>query len=66
MGRHQTLTLHNWHDRAGLTPQEVMTLTGSSRSFVYKAIAEGYLKAVRVGARKLIIPVAEVEKLLEG
>lgn len=55
----------NWRDRAGLSPQEIMAITGVSKSFVYKAIAEGQLRAVRVGARKLIIPVAEVKKLLE-
>ena len=55
----------NWRNRAGLSPQELMAITGASRSFVYRAINEGRIKAARVGPRKLIIPIAEVEKLLE-
>jgi excisionase family DNA binding protein len=60
----QGQVLTNWRDRAGLSPKEIMAVTGWSRSFTYKAIAEGHLRAVRVGERKLIVPVAEVEKLL--
>ncbi|MGE5415881.1 MAG: excisionase family DNA-binding protein [Acidobacteriota bacterium] len=55
-----------WHgrERAGYTPQEVMRLTGSSRSFIYQAIAQGRLQAVRVGSRKLIIPAEALDKFL--
>lgn len=55
----------SWRNRAGLSPQELMALTGWSKSFTYKAIREGSIKAIRVGPRKLIVPVVEVEKLLK-
>lgn len=64
----EKLAVLQWRglERAGYTVQEVISMTGLSRSFIYRAISEGRLQGVRVGARKLIITAAALDKFLEG
>jgi excisionase family DNA binding protein len=48
----------------GITPEEAFRKIGVSRSLGYKLIKSGVIQAVRVGERRLIVPVAALEKLL--
>lgn len=57
--------LSNWRTLAGLSVGECAAITGISVSLIRKEIKDGRLKARRVGERRLIIPVPEVEKLVE-
>lgn len=50
-------------DRRAYRPLEVVRLTGLSRGAVYRAIAAGLIRAVRVG-EAILIPAEELERLL--
>lgn len=56
--------ISTWRDKAGISPQEFMAITGVSRSMTYKMLKEGQLPAIRVGERRLIIPTQAVEEML--
>ena len=49
--------------RVGYSPSEFAAMTSMSKSAVYAAVDRGDIKARRIGSR-LIIPVAEVSRLL--
>ena len=48
-----------------MTPDELALYLGIGRNSVYKLIEEGQFPTVRVG-RKILIPIKNVEKWLEG
>lgn len=58
-------TLKTWPQRAGYSPTEFVQMCGLSKPYVYKLIEAGKIKAVRIGPRRLLIPVGEVERLLQ-
>ena len=49
--------------RFSYSPAEVAARLGISRALVYRLIAAGRLRAVKLGART-VIPAAELERLL--
>ena len=51
--------------RAGFSVPEIRKLTGLSRSLLYGAIADGRLKATRVGPRRLIVTPTALEEFLQ-
>lgn len=52
--------------RAGLGPKEFAKNTGISEPTIYRLIKSGEIKAVRIGPRRLLIPMGEVERLLQN
>lgn len=54
-----------WRTFAGVSVGECAAITGISVSLIRKEIKAGRLRARRVGERRLVIPVPEVEKLVE-
>jgi excisionase family DNA binding protein len=52
-------------ERVGYKVPDLAKAMGVSKSLIYKLIASGELNAVRVGERRLIIPVGEVDRLLQ-
>lgn len=53
-------------DRYAFSPKELVRMTGLSRNMIYRAIKSGELKAVRVGKKRLLIPLWAVEEFLQG
>ncbi len=53
------------HTRTGLGPKEFGKMTGISDPTVYRLIKIGKIKAVRIGPRRLLIPIGEVERILQ-
>jgi len=49
----------------GYAPEEAFRKLGISRALGYKLIKNGTIRAVRIGERRLIIPIAVLEKMLE-
>lgn len=58
--------LSNWKSFAGLSIEEYAAVTGISVSLTRKEIKAGRLKAVRVGERRLVIPVSEIKSLINA
>ena len=56
----------NENPRLTVTVDEAATLLGISRNVAYEAVKAGRLPSVRVGARRLVIPLAALERLLSG
>lgn len=52
-------------DPLGIAPEEAFRKLGVSRALGYKLIKKGVLPAIRLGERRLVVPVAALEKLLE-
>lgn len=52
-------------DRYAFSPKELVQLTGLSRNMVYRAIKSGELRAVRVGKKRILIPMWAVEEFLQ-
>lgn len=52
------------NDRLALTINEFRERVGISRSLIYRMIARGELRSVRLGGRR-VVPVSEVARLLE-
>lgn len=52
------------HERLTLTVEETAEKLGISRGLAYEAVANGEIPVVRVG-RRLLVPVAALEKMLE-
>lgn len=46
-------------------PDEAAKMLGVGRSFIYAKIKSGEIQAIRLGERRLLVPVAALEKLLE-
>lgn len=45
-------------------PEEAARALGIGRNLVYGMISNGTIRAVRLGERRLLVPVAELERLL--
>jgi len=58
--------LRNNENAMGITPGEAFRKLGISRALGYKLIKNGTIKAVRIGERRLVVPLAALEQLLEG
>ena len=58
-------SIESAQDRLTLTPQEVASTLGVSRSFVYDEIAAGRLPHVRLGARRVLVERAEFLEFLK-
>ena len=48
----------------GLDPAEVSLSLGISKSLTYKLIREGKLPSIRISTRRIVTPVAALEKFL--
>lgn len=48
-----------------ISPEEAFRRIGVSRSLGYKLIKNGTIPSVRLGERRLLIPVAALEKMFE-
>lgn len=48
-----------------ITPEEAFRQIGVSRALGYKLIKEGVIPAIRLGERRLLVPVVALEKLLD-
>ena len=59
-----TAAKKTWQNRVGISPEEFSNLTGLAKITIYRHIKAGEIKAVRIGPRRLLIPVGEVERLL--
>jgi predicted site-specific integrase-resolvase len=51
-------------NKAGLAPKQFAKMMDKGEATVYRWIKNGYVKAVRIGPRLLIIPMGEVERIL--
>jgi excisionase family DNA binding protein len=51
-------------ERRALRVREVATALGVSRSTLYRLLADGQVRAVRLGRRTLVIPADEIERIL--
>ena len=51
--------------RLVFTVEETARLLGISRNLAYELAAQGKLGAVRIGQRRLVVPKAALERLLE-
>lgn len=49
-----------------IPPEEAFRRIGVSRALGYKLIKNGTIKAVRLGERRLLVPIAALEELLSG
>jgi len=52
-------------ERLALSPDQAREAIGVGRTTMYKMISTGMLRAVHVN-RRLLIPIAEIERLLAG
>lgn len=57
---------NNAGNALAVSPDEAFRRLGVSRALGYKLIKEGTIKAVRLGERRLLVPVTALEKLLQG
>jgi len=48
-----------------VSPDEAFRRIGVSRALGYKLIKDGTIKSVRLGERRLLVPIAALEKLLD-
>jgi excisionase family DNA binding protein len=48
-----------------ITVTEAVAMLGISRNFEYKLVKEGQLPVIRFGEKRLVIPIAALEKMLE-
>jgi len=53
-------------ERQVLTVVEAGKVLGLARSAAYDAIARGDIPCIRLGKRRIVVPVRALEKLLEG
>ncbi len=51
--------------RLALTPRELASRLGISKSFIYEQIATGRLPHVRLGARRIVIELSQLDEFLE-
>lgn len=59
------MSRNNSNEILAVSPDEAFRRLGVSRALGYKLIKEGVIIAVRLGERRLLVPVAALEKLLE-
>lgn len=48
----------------GISPEEAFRRIGVSRALGYRLVKDGTIPAVRLGERRLVVPVAALERLL--
>ncbi|MBI4303954.1 MAG: helix-turn-helix domain-containing protein [Chloroflexi bacterium] len=53
-------------DRLTLNVSQVAKILGVSRNLAYEAIRRGDLPCIRVGAKRILVPRAALEKMLQG
>jgi excisionase family DNA binding protein len=51
-------------ERRGLRVREVAATLGVSRATLYRLLADGQVRGVRLGRKTLIIPADEIDRLL--
>jgi len=56
--------IHNVRTLA-VKPEEAARMLGIGRNLVYEMIKSGEIPAVRLGERRLLVPIAALEKLLD-
>lgn len=60
-----TTATSDWRDRATITVEEAAEILGIGRSAAYAAAREGGgLPTIRIGHRRLLVPVAKLRALL--
>lgn len=52
-------------DVLAIRPEEAFRRLGISRATGYKFIADGTIPAVRLGPKRILVPIVELEKLLK-
>ena len=58
------LSVENHSARVALAPREIAARLGVSKSFVYEQIATGCLPYVRLGVRRIVVELSELEEYL--
>jgi excisionase family DNA binding protein len=53
-----------WQDRAALSVEHAAEVLGLSRKTAYNLIASGRIRATKIGDRRLVVPVAEIHRLI--
>ena len=53
-------------ERRALRVREVAATLGVSKATLYRLLADGQVRAVRLGRRTLVIPADEIERILRG
>ena len=53
-----------WHERAALTVTHAAEVLGLSRKDTYNAVAAGRIRAVNLGGKRIVVPVAEIWRLV--
>lgn len=56
---------HDTLKRVSVCPEEARTIIGVSRNTMYRMLANGRLRSVRVG-RKILIPLSAIDELMNG
>ena len=56
--------MKGFEDRLGFKPREVAAFVGISVAQIYRLIEQDKIKAVRIGQKRLVVPRAEVERLV--
>ena len=49
-----------------VSPDQAAAMLGIGRNLVYKMIKTGEIQAIRLGERRLLIPIVGLNRLLEG
>ncbi len=52
--------------KLALTPLEASRLLGISRNLTYKLISDGTIPSIKMGEKRIVIPVAALEKMLNS
>jgi excisionase family DNA binding protein len=55
-----------WQKRAALSVTQAAEILSLSRRHAYEMVAAGHIRAVRIGGRRVIIPVDEIHRLLKS
>lgn len=49
-----------------VSPNQAARMIGVGRNLVYQMIKAGEIRAIRLGERRLLVPLSELNRLLEG
>jgi excisionase family DNA binding protein len=60
---HQSTSIP-WQERAALSVEHAAEILGLSRKNAYNLVAAGRIRAVKIGDKRLIVPVAEIRRLI--
>ena len=53
-------------ERRTVTVEEAARILGVGRAAAYEGVRSGRIPSVRVSARRIVVPLAALERLLEG